>query len=515
MTELSVTVGELVSFCHRSGDIDHRFTPSPTGVQGIAGHQQVYRRRPSSYRSEFAVEYRHCRDEVELVLRGRADGYDPDNALVEEIKTCRVNPASIPPAVSRMHLAQARLYAAIIAQQQQLERLEVRLTWFNLDSGRESPLSQTYTREELQAFLDSSLAAFADWQDRLAAQRRRRDESLRRLPFPHGTFRSGQREIAELVYKCVDRAGELLVEAQTGIGPLAVSLPALGALLVVLLEHRPFPVVLAPQVVGGCHLFIELDILFVHSVHEQVLLVADTFHPGHHRVAFRRQSRDAVKPGGILLEIATKGLLRQAGRVAHQCHLANALYLAFRQFTPQVQQVIGDASVKVGIGVLQRPHRVVAVAGFVQVGAVQPQASAGIGDMQLQRQVAAVRMEYAPGDQQLRAVLFIGQHPHHAPGIGVLQGIAQQHRNVLRLGFADLGKNALPAVGGLIGGNTRVEDDQADIQQPPLLRRVLHHQRDIAHRGRRRFRVQAGELRLLGPRRGQQDQQCGRQQAAR
>lgn len=231
MTELSVTVGELVSFCHRSGDIDHRFTPSPTGVQGIAGHQQVYRRRPSSYRSEFAVEYRHCRDEVELVLRGRADGYDPDNALVEEIKTCRVNPASIPPAVSRMHLAQARLYAAIIAQQQQLERLEVRLTWFNLDSGRESPLSQTYTREELQAFLDSSLAAFADWQDRLAAQRRRRDESLRRLPFPHGTFRSGQREIAELVYKCVDRAGELLVEAPTGIGKTAAVLyPALKAL---------------------------------------------------------------------------------------------------------------------------------------------------------------------------------------------------------------------------------------------------------------------------------------------
>ena len=211
MPELTVTVHELVAFCHRSGDIDHRFTPSPTGVQGIAGHQQVYRRRPASYRSEYPVEYRHSRDDMVLVLRGRADGYDPDSGLVEEIKTCRVNPAHIPPAVSRMHLAQARLYAAIIALERDVEQLEVRLTWFNLDTGRESPLSQVYTRGELEQFLSDSLAAFASWQDQLLQRRCRRDQSLLSLPFPHGSFRSGQREIAELVYKCVDRAGQLLI----------------------------------------------------------------------------------------------------------------------------------------------------------------------------------------------------------------------------------------------------------------------------------------------------------------
>ncbi|MCB2069152.1 MAG: ATP-dependent DNA helicase [Ottowia sp.] len=231
MPELTVTVHELVAFCHRSGDIDHRFTPSPTGVQGIAGHQQVYRRRPASYRSEYPVEYRHRRDDMVLVLRGRADGYDPDSGLVEEIKTCRVNPAHIPPAASRMHLAQARLYAAIIALERDVEQLEVRLTWFNLDTGRESPLSQVYTRGELQQFLTDSLAAFASWQDQLVQRRCRRDQSLLSLPFPHGSFRSGQREIAELVYKCVDRAGQLLVEAPTGIGKTAAVLyPALKAL---------------------------------------------------------------------------------------------------------------------------------------------------------------------------------------------------------------------------------------------------------------------------------------------
>jgi DNA excision repair protein ERCC-2 len=231
MIELAVSVGELVSFCHRAGDIDHRFTPSPTGVQGVAGHQRVYRRRGESYCSEYPVEFLHTRGDVQLRLRGRADGYDPAAGMVEEIKTCRARPALIPAAVSRMHLAQARLYGAIIAIDRDLPGLEVRLTWFNIDSGEETPLSQTYTRQELEAFLSSSLAVFSDWVETLAELRQQRDLGLQHLTFPHGEFRKGQREIAELVYKCVDQGGELLLEAPTGIGKTAAVLyPALKAL---------------------------------------------------------------------------------------------------------------------------------------------------------------------------------------------------------------------------------------------------------------------------------------------
>ena len=231
MIELSVTVRDLVAFCHRAGDIDHRFTPSPTGVQGVAGHQRVYRRRGDSYRSEYPVDYSQTEGGLRLRLSGRADGYDPAAALVEEIKTCRIRPALIPATVSRMHLAQARLYAALIAIEQDLDQLEVRLTWFNIDSGEETPLSQSYTRRELEQFLAGSLDQFSGWLARLAGLRRQRDQSLQELAFPHGEFRRGQREIAELVYKCIDQGGELLLEAPTGIGKTAAVLyPAVKAL---------------------------------------------------------------------------------------------------------------------------------------------------------------------------------------------------------------------------------------------------------------------------------------------
>ena len=241
MSELTVAVRDLAAFCHRSGDIDHRFSPSPTGLQGVQGHQAIYRRRPDSYRSEYPVEYRHGNGrhgngrhdngDLVLILRGRADGYDPAAGVVEEIKTCRVQAGAIPEAVTRLHLAQARLYAAIIAVGEELPAVEVRLTWFNIDSGEESTLVQACSREELTGFLEESLQRFSSWLQTLGALRRERDRSLAGLAFPHGEFRTGQREIAETVYKCVDQAGQLLVEAPTGSGKTAAVLyPALKAL---------------------------------------------------------------------------------------------------------------------------------------------------------------------------------------------------------------------------------------------------------------------------------------------
>lgn len=228
---ISVSVRELAEFCHRSGDIDHRFTPSPTGVQGTEGHQRVFRNRPATYRREFPVEHHYVRGESGLLLRGRADGFDSSEGMVEEIKTCRVSPDFIPESVKQLHLAQARLYAAVIAKQEKREQLAVRLTWFNIDSERESSSTHVYTAMELADFLEDSLGRFSAWLWELARLRNLRNKSIAALQFPYPEFRLGQRDIAELVYKCVDQSGQLLLEAPTGIGKTAAVLfPALKAL---------------------------------------------------------------------------------------------------------------------------------------------------------------------------------------------------------------------------------------------------------------------------------------------
>ncbi|MEM8563682.1 MAG: DEAD/DEAH box helicase, partial [Pseudomonadota bacterium] len=230
-TDIKVSVGELVSFCHRRGDIDYRYRPSPSATEGIAGHREVYAERAGGYVSEYSVQYVHRQDNCVVKLVGRVDGFDLGAGLVEEIKTCRISAHLIPAALSQMHMAQARLYAAMLAIEHDLPALDVRLTWFNIDSKEQHSLNEHLIREELEAFLDASLAQFSRWISALVAQRQQRDRRITELEFPLGEFRKGQRCIAELVYKCIDQGGELLIEAPTGIGKTAAVLyPAVKAL---------------------------------------------------------------------------------------------------------------------------------------------------------------------------------------------------------------------------------------------------------------------------------------------
>ena len=190
--EITVSVTDLARFCHRRGDIDHRFIPSPTGEQGIAGHQRLYARRPASYCSEYPLEHHHSEPGVRLLLRGRADGYDREQGMVEEIKTCRVAPATIPEAVTRLHLAQGRLYAALITGQDDSAEMEVRLTWFNIDTDEEHSLSQVYSREELASFLADTLARFSGWLQILSQLRQQRDTDIDYRRHHQGDAEAGQ-----------------------------------------------------------------------------------------------------------------------------------------------------------------------------------------------------------------------------------------------------------------------------------------------------------------------------------
>ncbi|WP_130909085.1 hypothetical protein, partial [Pseudomonas antarctica] len=69
----SVAVRALCEFTAKVGDLDLRFTPSPSAQEGIVGHRTVASRRSTHYQSEVALEGEY----QQLKVRGRADGYDP------------------------------------------------------------------------------------------------------------------------------------------------------------------------------------------------------------------------------------------------------------------------------------------------------------------------------------------------------------------------------------------------------------------------------------------------------
>ena len=221
-----VAVRALCEFTAKQGDLDLRFTPSPTALEGIAGHTTVTARRGDTYEREVTLEgtYRN------LCVRGRADGYDPTKNQLEEIKTYRGDLARQPDNHRHLHWAQARVYGWLLCQARSLQSLNIALVYFDVVSQKETLLIETCSAEDLQAFFETQCQRFIVWAEQELVHRAERDQALRLLTFPYGEFRSGQRQLAEAVYKAACTGTHLMAQAPTGIGKtLATLFPQLKA----------------------------------------------------------------------------------------------------------------------------------------------------------------------------------------------------------------------------------------------------------------------------------------------
>ena len=223
----TVAVRSLCEFTAKAGDLDRRFTPSPTAQEGIAGHKLVASRRPDHYEREVTLTGRYR----ELLVRGRADGYDPKLNRVEEIKTFRGALDRMPDNHRQLHWAQARVYGWLLCQQKALPEITVALVYHDIGSQEETVLTETRSAADLEAFFDLHCARFLDWARQEIAHRQRRDNALAQASFPHGDFRTGQRPLAESVYRAAVSGRCLLAQAPTGIGKtIGTIFPALKAM---------------------------------------------------------------------------------------------------------------------------------------------------------------------------------------------------------------------------------------------------------------------------------------------
>ncbi|HDS1735448.1 ATP-dependent DNA helicase [Pseudomonas sp. BP8] len=224
----SVAVRALCEFSAKIGDLDLRFTPSPTAQEGIAGHRRVVARRDPGYESEVALQGEY----QSLQVRGRADGYDPVRNRLEEIKTHRGDLARQPANHRQLHWAQAKVYAWLLCQARQLSTIEVALVYLDVDSDRQTLISEQYSAADLQGFFEAQCQCFLAWAQSQEQRLAERDRGLLALGFPYAQFRQGQRQLAETLYKAVSTGRCLMAQASTGIGKtLGTLFPLLKAMV--------------------------------------------------------------------------------------------------------------------------------------------------------------------------------------------------------------------------------------------------------------------------------------------
>jgi DNA excision repair protein ERCC-2 len=224
-----VSVRSLCEFTAKQGDLDRRFTPSATALEGLVGQAAAVARRGAGYESELALEGHH----PGLRVRGRADGHDPGRRRLEEFKTIRGRPEDIPANRRQLHWAQLETYGALYCRERGVAEVELALVYIDAATQAETVLHQHATAAALDAAFTARCGRFLAWAQQGTAHRRARDAALSTLPFPPGAFRPGQRGLAEAVYRAAVNGRCLLAQAPTGSGktigtlyPLLRAMPA-------------------------------------------------------------------------------------------------------------------------------------------------------------------------------------------------------------------------------------------------------------------------------------------------
>lgn len=229
----NVAVKTMVTRVLRSGDLRIEFSDTRRAREGIRIHRRIQQSRPENYEAEVAVSLTVETAKVDLTVSGRIDGVftEPGGCTVEEIKSTGQDLEQIRRDPDPVHLGQARCYAYLYAVEKKLERVDVRLTYYQVESKRTASWVQAYTVVDLERFFQTITGRYLDLIESYLDWEACRNVSIDALDFPFPDFHRGQRAMAVEVYRTVRDRKQLLVQAATGSGKTMGALfPAVKAM---------------------------------------------------------------------------------------------------------------------------------------------------------------------------------------------------------------------------------------------------------------------------------------------
>lgn len=229
---IRISVRNLVEFILRSGDIDNRIAAADKDAMLLGGkiHRKIQKMMGSDYRAEVSLKYEiPCRG-FSILLEGRADGIieTKDGIVIDEIKGVMREMDAIEEPKD-IHLAQAKCYAYIYAEQKYLSEIGVQMTYCNMETEEIKRFQSVYDRDELGEWFFDLIGKYEKWARYQIQWKEKRDASIKQIAFPF-EYRQGQKELAASVYKTILRKKKLFIQAPTGVGKtISAVFPAVKA----------------------------------------------------------------------------------------------------------------------------------------------------------------------------------------------------------------------------------------------------------------------------------------------
>ncbi len=220
MYEMHISVRSLVEFIFRSGDIasgDGSFSKNAM-LEGSRIHRKIQGKMGLDYEAEVPLSITIEKPDFELTIEGRADGIltEDRGVTIDEIKGVykKLEHMECPIFV---HQAQAMCYAYIYAKEHELREITVQMTYCNLDTEEIKRFRQAYTFTELTEWFGQLIEEYCKWAQFEVDNRTLRNASIKDLAFPYA-YRTGQKDMAGMVYVSIKNGNNLFVQAPTGIG---------------------------------------------------------------------------------------------------------------------------------------------------------------------------------------------------------------------------------------------------------------------------------------------------------
>ena len=230
------SVRGIVEYVLKGGSLDDRFVSRRRVLEGTIAHGKLQRDNEKvyqDYEKEVILKHEFLVNNISLIVEGRADGIIKENGkiIIEEIKSTYKDLSYINFDYNLLHWAQGKFYGYIYCVDNNIDEIDIRLSYFNINNDEVRSFDKTYNICELEQFVYSLVNKYLEIIVIKEEFNKIKNESIRLLSFPFSSYRKGQRELAVNCFNTIKQNGILFAQAPTGIGKtISTIFPALKSI---------------------------------------------------------------------------------------------------------------------------------------------------------------------------------------------------------------------------------------------------------------------------------------------
>ena len=154
MKEISISVKDMVELLYGSGNIASTKNLLQRAQEGTDIHKYWQNQYLETDKKEVVCQIKYEQEDFTLSIQGRIDGvlFREDKIIIEEIKSTHLDFDQLEIETTPSHLAQAKIYAYIYASNNGLKKIDILLTYIQVNDLKVKQFDKSLTLKQLENY---------------------------------------------------------------------------------------------------------------------------------------------------------------------------------------------------------------------------------------------------------------------------------------------------------------------------------------------------------------------------